>query len=89
MTNLVFGIERKIGAIAILIVSICTIILVALPRATERYISTEKKTYDHLFVWRILLFVLLTISSIVGLIGYVKFALTESIRPIRITSWVS
>lgn len=39
-------VERKIGAIAILIVSICTIILVALPRATERSISTEKKVCE-------------------------------------------
>ncbi|XP_078046181.1 uncharacterized protein LOC144474788 [Augochlora pura] len=82
-------IERKIGAIVILVVSICTVILIALPRATEKSISIEKKTYDHLFVWRILLLVLLIVSSIAGLVGYVKFALTESVRPIRITSWVS
>ncbi|XP_031849782.2 uncharacterized protein LOC116434952 isoform X2 [Nomia melanderi] len=82
-------VEKKIGAIAILIVSICTIILIALPRATEKSISAEKKTYDHLFVWRILLLVLLIISSIIGLIGYIKFAITESVKPLRITNWVS
>ncbi|KOC60191.1 hypothetical protein WH47_07773 [Habropoda laboriosa] len=81
-------IEKKIGTIAILIVSICTIVLIVLPRASEKFNSTNKKIYDHLFIWRILLLVLLLISSIVGLVGYIKFAITESIRPIRITTWV-
>ncbi|KZC13012.1 hypothetical protein WN55_04909 [Dufourea novaeangliae] len=81
-------VERKIGAIAILIVSICTVILIALPRASEKSVSTEKKTYDHLFIWRILLLTLLILSSIIGLIGYVKFAITDSVRPIRITNWI-
>ena len=81
-------VEKKIGAIAIFIVSICTVILIALPRASERPTSVENKIYDHLFIWRILLLTLLIVSSIIGLIGYVKFALTDSVRPIRITNWI-
>ncbi|CAK9828278.1 hypothetical protein ANTRET_LOCUS5835 [Anthophora retusa] len=81
-------IEKKIGTIAILIVSICTIILIVLPRASEKSNSTNIKIYDHLFIWRILLLILLIISSIIGSIGYIKFAVTDSVRPIRITTWV-
>lgn len=81
-------IEKKIGIIAILIVSICTIILITLPRASGKPIINNKKIYDHLFIWRILLLILLIISSIIGLMGYIKFVITESIRPIRIINWV-
>lgn len=81
-------IEKKIGTIAILVVSICTIVLIALPRASEKSTTADKKIYDHLFIWRILLLVLLIISSIIGLVGYVKFGVTEPVRPIRITNWV-
>lgn len=81
-------IEKKIGAVAIIIVSICTIVLITLPRAPEKSNIINKKIYDHLFIWRILLLVLLIISSIIGLVGYVKFGIAESIRPIRITNWV-
>ncbi|XP_012339866.1 transmembrane protein 218-like [Apis florea] len=81
-------IEKKIGIFAILIVSICTIILITLPRASEKPIINNKKIYDHLFIWRILLLILLIISSIIGLMGYIKFVITESIRPIRIINWV-
>ncbi|CAL7940580.1 unnamed protein product [Xylocopa violacea] len=81
-------IEKKIGAIAIFIVSVCTVVLVALPRASEKHNTTDQKIYDHLFIWRILLLVLLIISSLIGLAGYVKFAMTESIQPVRITTWI-
>lgn len=81
-------IEKKVGAIAVLVVSICTFILITLPRAAEKPTVTENKIYDHLFIWRILLLILVIVSSIVGLAGYIKFGLTESVRPIRITSWV-
>ncbi|KAF3426249.1 hypothetical protein E2986_07388 [Frieseomelitta varia] len=101
MTNLIFGIGiglflililwalalLKIGTVAIIIVSICTIVLITLPRESEKSNTIDKKIYDHLFIWRILLLVLLIISSIVGLVGYVKFGIAESIRPIRITNW--
>lgn len=81
-------VEKKIGIIAILVVSVCTIVLIALPRASEKPASNEKKIYDHLFIWRILLLVLLIVSSIISLIGYIKFALTDSARPVRITNWI-
>ncbi|XP_076242691.1 uncharacterized protein LOC143184381 [Calliopsis andreniformis] len=81
-------VEKKVGIIAIIIVSICTIILIALPRASEKPTSNEKKIYDHLFIWRILLLILLIVSSIISLIGYIKFSLTESVRPVQITNWV-
>ncbi|XP_017754849.1 PREDICTED: uncharacterized protein LOC108547031 [Eufriesea mexicana] len=81
-------IENKIGTIVIFIVSICTIILITLPRASEKPNTIDKKIYDHLFIWRILLLILLIISSLIGLMGYIKFAVIESIRPIRITNWI-
>lgn len=42
-------VEKKIGIIAILVVSVCTIVLIALPRASEKPASNEKKVYT-LFV---------------------------------------
>nr|XP_012134531.1 PREDICTED: uncharacterized protein LOC105661766 isoform X2 [Megachile rotundata] len=81
-------VEKKIGIIAILIVGVCTIILIALPKTSEKSNTTGKKIYDHLFIWRIILLVLLSISSVIGLVGYFKFTLTEPIRPVRISNWV-
>lgn len=81
-------VEKKIGIIAILIVGVCTLILIALPKTSEKANTTGKKIYDHLFVWRIILLVLLSISSVIGLLGYFKFTLTEPIRPVRISNWV-
>ncbi|XP_033306034.1 transmembrane protein 218-like [Bombus vosnesenskii] len=87
-------IEKKIGTLAIFIVSICTIVLLILPRASEKSNTSDKKIhnllqiYDHLYIWRILLLILLVISSIISLVGYVKFEITKSIRPVRITNWI-
>ena len=81
-------IEKKIGTLAILTVSICTIVLLILPIASEKSNTTDKKIYDHLFIWRILLLILLVISSIISLVGYVIFEITKSIRPVRITNWI-
>lgn len=81
-------VERKVGVIAILIVSALTIILISVPRASERPATAERKVYDRLFIWRIVLLILLLISSAIGLIGCVKFGLVENVRPIRISSWV-
>lgn len=38
-------IERKVGAIAILIVSVLTIILISVPRASEKSATAENKVY--------------------------------------------
>ncbi|XP_076167064.1 uncharacterized protein LOC143146557 [Ptiloglossa arizonensis] len=81
-------VEKKIGAVAILIVSISTITLILLPRASEKHTSTEKKIYDHLYIWRILLLVLLVVSTIIGLVGCIKFALIKPIKAARITNWI-
>ncbi|KAG7207183.1 hypothetical protein KM043_008870 [Ampulex compressa] len=81
-------IEKKIGAIAIVVASVCTIILVSIPRASEKGTTHETKIYDHLFIWRILLLILLIISSIVGFVGYITVGLIEPVKPIRITNWV-
>ncbi|XP_014487260.1 PREDICTED: uncharacterized protein LOC106751031 [Dinoponera quadriceps] len=81
-------IEKKVGAIAILLVSVLTIILISVPRASEKPAATENKVYDRLFVWRIILLILLLISSIIGLTGYIKFGLVETVRPVRISNWV-
>lgn len=81
-------VEKKVGAIAILLVSAFTIILINVPRASEKPVPTESKVYDRLFIWRITLLVLLLISSAISLIGYIKFGLAETVRPVRISNWV-
>ncbi|KAF7394910.1 hypothetical protein HZH66_008084 [Vespula vulgaris] len=50
-----------------------------IPRASEKPNVNEKKPYDHLFIWRIILFTLLLISSIIGISAYIKFQLLESV----------
>ncbi|XP_015587382.1 uncharacterized protein LOC107264048 isoform X3 [Cephus cinctus] len=81
-------IERRIGAIALCIATAATIILVSLPRSTETPSVREDKLYDHLFVWRIILLILLAVSSLVGFLAYFKFELLEPIKPMRISTWV-
>ncbi|GAB1867274.1 Transmembrane protein 218 [Camponotus japonicus] len=81
-------VEKKVGAIAILLVSAFTIILINVPRASEKPAPTESKVYDRLFIWRITLLILLLISSAISLIGYIKFGLVETVRPVRISNWV-
>ncbi|KAL6261057.1 hypothetical protein P5V15_008583 [Pogonomyrmex californicus] len=80
--------ERKVGVIAILLVSALTIILISVPRASEKPAPTTSKIYDRLFIWRVVLLILLLISSIISLVGYIKFGLVEAVRPVRISSWV-
>ncbi|XP_012525055.1 uncharacterized protein LOC105830337 [Monomorium pharaonis] len=81
-------VERKVGAIAILIVSVLTIILISVPRASEKPASKDSKVYDRLFIWRVILLIVLLVSAIISLVGYIKFGLVEVVRPIRISSWV-
>ncbi|XP_024868083.1 transmembrane protein 218-like [Temnothorax curvispinosus] len=81
-------VERKVGAIAILLVSALTIILISVPRASEKPAPASSKVYDRLFVWRVILLILLFVSSIISLVGYIKFGVVEAVRPVRITSWV-
>ncbi|XP_033209569.1 transmembrane protein 218-like isoform X1 [Belonocnema kinseyi] len=81
-------INKKFGFAVIALSGIITIILISVPRAYESSKLFEDKPYDHLFIWRLILLILLTASSLVGLIGYVKFELTETVQTVRITSWV-
>ncbi|XP_011862326.1 PREDICTED: uncharacterized protein LOC105558960 isoform X2 [Vollenhovia emeryi] len=80
--------ERKVGVIAILLVSALTIILISVPRASEKPVPTSSKVYDRLFIGRVILLILLFVSAIVSLVGYVKFGLAEAVRPVRISGWV-
>ncbi|XP_018378274.1 PREDICTED: transmembrane protein 218-like [Trachymyrmex cornetzi] len=84
-------IERKIGwvcVIAILLVSAFTYILLKVPRASERPVPTDNKVYDRLFIWRIIILIVCFISSIISIVGYIKFGLVRGVRPVRITTWV-
>lgn len=81
-------IEKKIGLVVIVIIGLLTIILFSIPRASEKPNVNEKKPYDHLFIWRIILFTLLLISSIIGISAYIKFQLLESVRSVRISNWI-
>lgn len=81
-------VERKIGAIAILFVSALTIILISVPRASEKPAPANNKVYDRLFIWRVILLIFLLISSIISFVGYIKFELVEAVRPTRIVNWV-
>ncbi|KAK2578678.1 hypothetical protein KPH14_012166 [Odynerus spinipes] len=65
-----------------LIIGLSTIILFSIPRASEKPNVNEKRPYDRLFIWRIILVTLLLISSIIGICAYIKFQLLESIRPV-------
>ncbi|XP_077271488.1 transmembrane protein 218 [Temnothorax americanus] len=81
-------VERKVGAIAILLVIALTIILISVPRTSEKPAPASSKVYDRLFVWRVILLILLFVSSIISLVGYIKFGVVEAVRPVRIISWV-
>ncbi|XP_011688821.1 PREDICTED: transmembrane protein 218-like [Wasmannia auropunctata] len=81
-------VERKVGAIAILLVSALTIVLLSVPRASEKPAPADGKVYDRLFVWRVVLLILLLVSSVISLVGYIKYGLVEAVRPVRISSWV-
>lgn len=48
-------IERKVGAIAILVVSVLTIILISVPRASEKSTATENKVCINLTVNRLMI----------------------------------
>ncbi|XP_051160068.1 transmembrane protein 218 isoform X2 [Leptopilina boulardi] len=81
-------INKKVGFAVIIIAAIITVILISVPRASESPKLFEDKPYDHLFIWRLILLILIAASSIVGLVGYIKFELMEPIRPVRVTSWI-
>lgn len=81
-------IEKKIGFVVMLTIGISTVILFSIPRASEKPNINEKRPYDQLFIWRITLLTLLLISSIIGILAYIKFQLLESVRPIRVTNWI-
>ncbi|KAL7295711.1 hypothetical protein TKK_0011058 [Trichogramma kaykai] len=81
-------IEKRIGAIALAVAAIITIILVSVPRASQHPVSQENKPYDHFFIWRMILLILLVASSVIGFIGYIKFELMDIARPQRVRNWV-
>lgn len=81
-------IEKKIGSVIIIVIGLLTIILFSIPRASDKPNVNERKPYDHLFIWRIILFTLLLISSIIGILAYIKFQLLESVRPVRVSNWI-
>lgn len=56
------------------------LIFVVLPRPPQ--------PYDHIFVRRVILLVLLVISCVVGLLGYLKYQLLESAKPQRVNNWI-
>ncbi|KAL0106533.1 hypothetical protein PUN28_016316 [Cardiocondyla obscurior] len=80
-------VERRFGYFAILLASAVTIVLISVPRASENPIPASK-VYDRLFIWRVILLILLLASSVLSLVGYIKFGLVEPVRPIRVPSWV-
>ncbi|XP_014225552.1 uncharacterized protein LOC106651534 [Trichogramma pretiosum] len=81
-------IEKRIGAVALAVAAIITIILVSVPRAPQHPVSQENKPYDHFFIWRMILLILLVASSVIGFIGYIKFELMDIARPQRVRNWV-
>lgn len=81
-------IEKKIGFVVMLIISFSTIILFSIPRASEKPNINENRLYDQLFIWRIILVIFLLISTIIGILAYIKFQLIESVNLIRVTNWI-
>lgn len=80
--------DKKFGFIAITIATLITLILICLPKNSEHPNIKEEKLYDHYFILRISLVILLAASSIIAGIGYVNYALMETKKPQRITTWV-
>ncbi|XP_015127306.1 uncharacterized protein LOC107048590 [Diachasma alloeum] len=80
--------DKRIGGIAVAIAAVITIILVSVPKSSEYPTPHHDKSYDHLFIWRVILLTLLAGSSLVALIAYIKYDLMESKRPRKITNWV-
>ncbi|XP_074111886.1 transmembrane protein 218 [Cotesia typhae] len=83
-----FRIDKKIGAIAITVAAIITIVLVSVPRSSEYPSSFQEKPYDQLFVWRVILLTVLVGSSLIALFGYVKYELMDFKKPQRIVNWI-
>ncbi|KAJ8683817.1 hypothetical protein QAD02_019609 [Eretmocerus hayati] len=81
-------IEKRIGAVAFAVAAVITVVLVIVPRAPQFPVAKEDKPYDHFFIWRLILLVLLAASSLIACVGYVKFGLTDIARPQRIRNWV-
>ncbi|XP_011504943.1 PREDICTED: uncharacterized protein LOC105367824 [Ceratosolen solmsi marchali] len=81
-------IEKRIGAVALAVAAIVTIVLISVPRAVQHPIAHNNKPYDHLFVWRLILLILLITSTVIGFIGYIKFGLMDIAKPQRIRNWI-
>ncbi|XP_014219803.1 transmembrane protein 218-like [Copidosoma floridanum] len=81
-------IEQRIGAVALAVAAIITIVLVSVPRAPEHPVPHENKPYDHFFIWRLITTILLGASAVVAIVSYFKLGLMEVARPQRIKNWV-
>ncbi|KAK0158321.1 hypothetical protein PV328_009338 [Microctonus aethiopoides] len=81
-------IDKRIGAIAIAVTAIITIILISVPRSSDNPASHQEKPYDQLFIWRVILLTVLAGSSLIAIFGYVKYELMECKKPQRITNWI-
>lgn len=61
-------VEKKIGTIAILVVGICTIVLIALPKTSEKAISTENKVCKQFLHYKNLIHIYLCNSYLMSIL---------------------
>lgn len=77
--------QKNLGIHAVFIAAILTLILLFIPRESERPSEDINKVYDSLFLWRISLVLLLGISAVGGGILFLLNHLMEArvAKPIK------
>lgn len=77
--------QKNLGIHAVCIAAILTVVLIFIPRESERPIEDITKVYDSLFLWRIALALLLGLSAVGGGVFYFLDHLMEArvAKPIK------
>ncbi|RZF47764.1 hypothetical protein LSTR_LSTR006028 [Laodelphax striatellus] len=80
--------QRNIGPIAVSVALLVMLVLLLLPRGPQSEEQSIHKVYDYLFVWRVILVIVLTLSTVVAACLLLIESVMQPLHAKQIKGWI-